>query len=176
MHKMIRFPLTILALSLVTLLGAASAHADSTCTAMLAPHFNWAASSYGKGLHVLGSSVQKDHYWASYTGGNLMYQPSVDRFVGTLGTTFNDRTKWIKDPDCTSTEWPGLCYFWQPFWDKAADQTSFEIARDGTVYARSITWGGGTVTLPATCRESFLTFFDGWSLSVFNFQRMSLPG
>jgi hypothetical protein len=165
MHTLIKSTLAITVLATVLVSGSSNADADSTCTSLVGSLFNHAQYPAYKMRHSIvsqGAHVQKDNYWVGHTEGNLVYNATKDRLVGTLSTTFSDRTEW----------WNGVL---QRFLGKSADKTEYEIARDGTVFAKSITWGGGQVRIEASCRDSYLTFFDGWSLATFAFTKFQTP-
>jgi hypothetical protein len=165
MHTLIKSSLAIAALATALVSGSSNAHADSSCTSLVGSLFNHAQYPAYRMRHSIiphGGHVQKDNYWVAYTEGMLQYNATKDRLVGTLDTTFSDRAEW----------WNSI---YQRFLGKSADKTEYEIARDGTVFVKSLTWGGGQVRIEASCRDTFLTFYDGWSLSTFAFTKYSTP-
>jgi hypothetical protein len=146
-----------LAITFAVLTGAASAaRADATCTSLISSFWNHRGG--GRIVWVQSTSLQRDSRWAAYSWGTVRYDSSTDTFAGQMSSLFSDRRNGT-----------------QPFSSTAADQGEIRIARDGTVSARSLTWGGGWVTLAATCRDNFLTYFDGWSLTTLVFAPTIVP-
>jgi len=145
------------------------AHADATCTSFVSPLMDWARPRLRR-VYVQGTSIQKDGRWASHSTGILHYDAATDRLVGDLSTTFSDRVKTVSAVGCTGAD----CNVAQTFWKNAADRATIQIARDGTVTLTSHTWGG-TVTLSGSCRDGYLLFFDGWSLSTVDLTGFELP-
>jgi len=165
MHTLSKLVLAPLALAAVLVAAPSAARADASCSSLIGSLVTWAQAPDSSNYHriwVQGGAVQKDNRWVGFSEGELGYDASKDRLVGRLSTTFSDRTDW----------WNGVL---QRFLARAADATDYEIARDGTVYATSVTWGGGQVRIAASCRETYLTFFDGWSLSTLAFSNFTRP-
>lgn len=166
MNTLIKSSLAAAALLTTLATGSSTAHADSSCTSMVGSLFYYAQNPPPRTRHSIypqGSHVQKDNRWVGHSEGFLTYNAAKDRLVGTLSTTFSDRGEW----------WAG---FYQRFLAKSADQTEYEIARDGTVFVKSITWGGAQVRIEGSCRDNaYLQFFDGWSLGTFAFSKVETP-
>jgi hypothetical protein len=157
MHAIVKISLA-LAIALVALTGGDStARADASCTSLISSFWNHRGP--GRIVRVQATSLQRNNQWAAYSWGTLRYDSANSSFSGNLTSLFSDR----RASDS------------QPFSMNAADQAEIRIAPDGTVTARSLTWGGGWATMAATCRDNFLTYFDGWSLTTLVFSTLVVP-